>query len=163
MLPKIVSLISIVLLLGWMLYFMMGGLTLLILKHDDQSDQRLVRGFFHVHYLALITIASLGALSSAVADRRMIAASIGCIAIIGFTARQLIVSRMDRLRSTMSATDVPAIRTFRRLHVAGLALNLMLLSGFVFVLSRSSAEIVSCVDIPAGCRGEGCRVQCSLL
>ena len=163
MLPKIISLISIVLLFGWMLYFFLGGLPLLIVKHDDASDSRLVRGFFHIHYLVLMSIASIGALSSAFADRRLLAASFGCIALFGFAARRTIVPRMDRLRSTMSATDVLAIRSFRRLHVIGIAFNFVLLVGLLAALSASSAQMVSCSDLPPGCREGECRVQCSLL
>lgn len=163
MLAKAIFLMSIAALLAWMLYFMLGSLPLLILKHDDASDSQLVRGFFNVHYLVLMSIASIGTLSAIIADRRFLAASIACIALIGFTARKLIVARMDQLRSTLSATNTPAIQKFRKLHITGLALNLCLLIGFVSALSLASAEIISCVEIPPGCRGDGCRAQCSLL
>ena len=163
LLPKIVSLISVVALLGWMIYFFLGALPLLIVKHDDASDSRLVRGFFDVHYLALMAIATIGALSSAFADRRLMAAALGCIALVGFFARRLIVPRMDQLRSTLSAADAPAVRRFRRLHVGGLVLNVFLLIGFIAVLVASSAQIVSCSELPPGCREGECRVQCSLL
>lgn len=163
MLPKVISLISIVALLAWMVYFMMGCLPLLILKHDDPSNSQLVRGFFNIHYLALVCIASIGALSSAISDRRALAMSIACLAVAGFAARLLIVSRMDRLRTTMHASDAPAIQRFRRLHIAGLLLNVVLLGGFFTALGLASAEIVTCIETPPGCRGDGCRVQCSLL
>ena len=163
MLPKILSLISIVLLLAWMVYFMAGCLPLLILKHDDPSDSQLVRGFFDVYYLVLMGIAAVGTLSCAFSDRRLLATALACIALIGFTARRMIVSRMDRLHATMSATDAPAIRRFRRLHVTGIVLNIFLLVGFFSALSLSSADIMSCIETPPGCRGDGCRVQCSLL
>ena len=163
MLPKIISLISIVALLAWMIYFMMGCLPLLILKHDDPSDSQLIRSFFDVYYLVLMGIAAVGTLSSAVSDRRLLATAIACIALIGFAARRVIVSRMDRLRGTMSATNALAIQTFRRLHIGGIVFNIFLLAGFLSVLGLSSADIVSCAETPPGCRGEGCRVQCSLL
>jgi hypothetical protein len=162
-LPKIFSLISIVLLMGWMLYLLLGSMPLLIVKHDDPSDSRLVRGFFDVHYKVLVLFASIGALSAALADRRLLAAYIGCMALIGVAAHRIIVHRMDTLRGTMHAADDPAIRLFRRLHVAGLLLNVLLLAGFMAALSASSADIVSCVQIPPGCQGDACRVQCSLL
>ena len=163
MLPKILSLISIVLLLGWMIYFLAGCSPLLILKHDDPTDSRLIRGFFDVHYLALMGIAAVGSISSAVSDRRLLAMAMVCIALIGFTARRMIVARMDLLRGTMSAVDAPAIRKFRRLHITGLVLSFFLLIGFFSVLGLASAEIVSCVPTPPECRGDGCRVVCSLL
>ena len=162
MLPKIVSLVSIVLLSGWMIYFMMGGLPLLILKHDDASDSRLVRGFFDVHYLVLTSIAAIGTLAAAFSDRRLLAVAIGCIALIGFTARRIIVTRMDRLRGTMTATDAPAIKRFRRLHVSGMVLNVVLLTGFFTSLGLSSADIVTCVQTrpDAAARVARCSVRC---
>ena len=163
MLPKIISLISIVTLLGWMFYFLVGGSPLLILKHDDPSDSRLVRSFFDVHYLALMSLAAVGTLSSALADRRLLAAAFAGIACIGFIARRVIVARMDRLRDTITATDTTVISRFRRLHVAGLVLNIFLLAGFISALGLSTADIVTCVETPPGCRGNGCRVLCSLL
>lgn len=161
-LPKLLSLTSMVVLLGWMLYCLVGGLPLLTLKHTDPSDSRMVRGFFNVHYLVLMSFAVMGMLSAAVMERYTLAAATGCIAIVGFTARRLIVMRMDRLRSTMTPVDAPAIRQFRRLHVTGLALNVVLFVGFVSALTLASAEIVTCQDTPPGCRGPDCRVLCSL-
>ena len=163
MLPKIISLISIVALQAWMIYLIMGCLPLLILKHDDPSDSQLIRGFFDVHYRVLMGIAAVGTLSSAFSDRRLLAMAFACIALSGLAARRVIVARMDRLRGSMSATDVASIRTFRRLHVTGIGLDILLLVGFISALSLSSADILSCVETPPGCRGDACRVQCSLL
>ena len=163
MLPKIISLVSVILLMGWMFYCVVGGLPLLVLKYDHPSDSRLVRGFFEVHYLVLMTIAAVGALSAALSNRPLLATAIACIALAGFTARRTIVLRMDRLRSTMSVADAPAIRKFRTLHISGIVLSVFLMAGLISALIFSSADMVSCVDTPPGCRGEGCRVQCSLL
>ncbi len=163
MLPKIISLISIVALLAWMTYFFMGCLPLLILKHDDPQDSQLVRGFFNVHYFALIGIATVGSSSAALADRRFLALVIAAIVLFGIAARLLLVPRMDKLRGAMGATDAPLIKAFRRLHLTGIMLNVLLLAGFLSALSLASAEIVSCQNIPPGCQGDACRVQCSLL
>ena len=163
MLPKVLSLISIVLLLAWMFYFMVGCLPLLILKHDDESDSRLVRGMFAVHYLVLMCIAAVGALSCALAGRPTLAAVIAFIALYGLLARQMIVPRMDQLRDARITTDAPTKVKFKRLHITGLTLNIVLLGGFVSFLSLLSAEIATCVETPPGCRGDSCRVQCSLL
>ena len=50
----IVALISTVVLLVWMGFFMMGSLPLLILKHDTPVDSRFIRGLFNVYYVALM-------------------------------------------------------------------------------------------------------------
>ena len=141
MLPKIISLIAIVALLLWMFFFVAGGLPLLILKHDTPSDSKFVRGFFDVHYLVLVGIAAVGVMSSVLSDHRILAIFMASIGLIGFTARRAIVSRMDQLRVTMSATDTLAIRRFRWLHVAGLVLNVFLLVGLVSALILSPPEM----------------------
>jgi len=129
---------STVALLVWMGYFMLGCLPLLILKHDTPTDSRFIRGFFNLYYLVLMGIAAVGAMSFAFSDRRFIGMVIAmaCIAFIGFAARRTLVSRMDRLRSTMTATDALAIRGFRRLHVAGIVLNVVLLVGFGLAVTQ---------------------------
>jgi hypothetical protein len=136
MLPKVVAYISTVALLVWMAYFMLGCLPLLILKHDTPVDSGFIRGFFNIYYLVLMGIASVGALTFALSDRRFMAMAMACIAFIGFAARRAIVPRMDRLRSMMTATDALAIRGFRRLHVTGILLNVFQLVGFGLALTQ---------------------------
>jgi hypothetical protein len=45
------------------------------------------------------------------------------IGVVAFWSRRVILSRMDRLRMTMTATDTAGIRQFRKLHVLGMSLN----------------------------------------
>jgi len=134
----IVALISTVALLVWMGFFMMGSLPLLILKHDTPLDARFIRGLFNVYYLAIMATAAAGALSYAFAERLLIALALACIAALGFAGRYWFVSRMDMVRSTMTADDSGAIRRFRRLHIAGMLLNVVLLVAFCFGLTRVS-------------------------
>jgi hypothetical protein len=58
-------------------------------------------------------------------------AAVGSVAL---WSRRAILSRMDALRMTMSATDAGAIRQFRRLHVLGMCLNVVQLVVICFVL-----------------------------
>lgn len=114
---------TIVLLLVWMGFFMLGSLPLMILKHDTPMDARFIRGLFDVYYKAVIVVASAGTLASAVAGRHRLLVAMAVIGAIAFTSRGFILSRMDRLRTTMTATDAVGIRQFRQLHVAGMVLN----------------------------------------
>jgi hypothetical protein len=45
---------------------------------------------------------------------------------------------MDVVRGTMTADDTSAIRQFRRLHVAGMLVNFLLLAAFCFGMTRVS-------------------------
>jgi len=136
MLPKAIAFVSTVALLVWMGYFLLGCLPLLILKHDTPADARFIRGFFNVHYVVLMGIATVGVLGFAVLDRRFMALVMACVACVGFAARRAFLARMDRLRSTMTNTDPLAIRGFRQLHVAGIILNVGLLVGFGLAITR---------------------------
>jgi hypothetical protein len=134
----IVTLVSTVLLLVWMGFFMMGSLPLLILKHDTPVDARFIRGLFKLYYVAIMATGAVGALSSALAGRPVIALALGCVAGLGFAGRHWLISRMDVVRSTMTADDSPAIRRFRRLHIAGMLVNVMLLAAFCIGMTRVS-------------------------
>ena len=116
---------TLVLLLVWMGFFMLGSLPLMILKHDTPMDARFIRGLFDVYYKAVIVVASAGTLAHAFARRPAMTAVMVAIGAVAFCSRRMILSRMDRLRLTMTATDAAGIRQFRRLHVVGMVLNVV--------------------------------------
>jgi hypothetical protein len=134
----IVALISTVVLLVWMGFFMMGSLPLLILKHDTPIDSRFICGLFNVYCVAIMGTAAVGGVSCALAGRLVIALALSCIAGFGFAGRYWLVSRMDTVRRTMTADDSAAIARFRRLHIAGMLLNVALLAAVCFGLTRVS-------------------------
>lgn len=134
----VVVLISTVALLVWMGFFMMGSLPLLVLKHDTPLDARFIRGLFNLYYLAIMITATVGASSSALANRPTIALGLGFVGACGFAGRRWLVARMDRVRSTMTADDSVGIRRFRRLHIAGMLLNVALLAGFCIGMTQVS-------------------------
>jgi hypothetical protein len=114
---------TLVLLLVWMGFFMLGSLPLLILKHDTPLDARFIRGLFDVYYKAVMIVASAGALTHALAHRPISAAGLLAIGAVAFFSRVAILARMDRLRFGASPLDSAGIRRFRKLHVLGMALN----------------------------------------
>ena len=123
MLTNVAPFATIVILLVWMGFFMFGSLPLMILKHDTPLDARFIRGLFDVYYKAVMVTSGAGLLASAVGGRAVIAVGMACIGLIAFFSRQGILSRMDRLRAAMTATDALRIRQFRQLHVLGMVLN----------------------------------------
>lgn len=134
----IVALISTVALLVWMGFFMMGSLPLLVLKHDTPLDSRFIRGLFNVYYVAIMITATIGAVSYALAGRPAIAFALACVTTLGFAGRYWLVSRMDLIRSTMTAEDSSAIQQFRRLHITGMLINVALLAGYCFGMTQVS-------------------------
>ena len=134
----ILALIASVVLVVWMGFFLMGTLPLLILRHDTPVDSRFIRGLFNVYYVAIMSTAAVGALGAAFAGRAAIALAFACVAGLGFAGRYWLVARMDLVRSTLTADDAAAIAQFRRLHIAGMLLNVALLAAFCFGLTRVS-------------------------
>jgi hypothetical protein len=123
MLTRVAPFATLVLLLVWMGFFMLGSLPLMILKHDTPLDARFIRGLFDVYYKAVMVVAALGTLAHALAERPVTTAAMALLGGIAFCSRRVILSRMDRLRMTMTVTDTEGIRRFRRLHVLGMVLN----------------------------------------
>ena len=123
MLESIAPLATIVILLVWMGFFMLGSLPLMILKHDTPLDARFIRGLFDVYYKAVMVAAALGTLAHALAHRSVTAVGLALVGVVAFASRRFILTRMDRLRATMTVTDTEGIRRFRALHVLGMVLN----------------------------------------
>ncbi len=136
MLPIVFALMATVLLLVWMGFFMMGSLPLLILKHDTPLDSRFIRGLFNVYYLAVMFTGSAAALCFAWSGRPIFSVGMAFIAGLAFSLRRwLIIPRMDLLRGTIPAVDVSA-RQFRRLHIAGMTLNVVQLGTVAWALTK---------------------------
>ena len=76
----------------------------------------------HLRLLATVAAAA-GTLAHALAHRPATTAVMAAVGAIAFWSRRGILSRMDRLRTTMTAHDAAGIRRFRRLHVLGMVLN----------------------------------------
>lgn len=163
MAPKVVSLMSIVVQLGWMIYFILGSALMAILKYDEPNDARIVRNFFNVHYVALVGIAVIGALSGTLSGRVLIAGTAVLVCLYAVFAKLTIVGAMDRLLLITTLMNSAEIATFRRCYAAGLAAGILMLAVFLGVLIQSSGNFVTCVDVPPGCLGAECRVQCSFL
>ncbi|MES2246921.1 MAG: hypothetical protein V4645_06555 [Pseudomonadota bacterium] len=136
MLPIVVALMATVILLVWMGFFMMGSLPLLVLSHDTPLDSRFIRGLFNVYYVAVVLTASAAALSYAWCGKPFFAIGMAFIAGLAFALRRwLIIPRMDLLRHTIPAT-VTSIVQFRKLHIAGMVLNVMQLGTVAWALTQ---------------------------
>jgi len=136
MLAIVIALIATVVLLVWMGFFMMGSLPLLVLKHDTPLDSRFIRGLFNVYYVAVILTASAAALSYAWSGKPPFALGMAFIAALAFALRRwIIIPRMDILRHTIPAADTSIFR-FRRLHIAGMMLNVAQLCTVAWALTQ---------------------------
>ena len=124
MLPKVLALVSTVLMLMSLGFFVLGSTPLLILKHDVPMDSKVVRQVFHYCYRLVAVMAAAASLGFALQGRFELAPFLAGIAGLALTLRHWILRRMDELRTTMHDGDTEAIRQFRRLHITGIGLNL---------------------------------------
>ena len=121
-------------------YFLLGGLPLLILKHDVPLDAKFVRAFFNVYYRVAFWAALGAAASYALWGRIVFAAGALALAVAVMLMRKYLMSAMHEIGSQIEGDNEEPIRRFRRIHGAALLINLALLVLLVWgtiQLSRS--------------------------
>jgi hypothetical protein len=136
MLSKALALVSTVLLLMSLGFSVLGATPLLILKHKLPMDSRVVRQVFHYCYRLVAVVAIAASISHALEGRALLSLCTGGIALMAVAVHHWMLTRMDVLRTTMHDGDFHAIRQFRALHVAGLAVNLALLAAAIWAIRQ---------------------------
>ena len=126
------ALFSTIPLLMCMGYFFMGSLPLLILKHDTPMDSRFIRGFFNTYYVAVLCAAALPTISFALVGQAAFSACMAAIAALALLLRKKVLPYMDALRLRIESAESAAIADFRRIHIAGMALNFVQLAVLVW-------------------------------
>jgi len=121
-------------------YFLLGGLPLLILKHDVPLDAKFVRAFFKVYYRIAFWSALGAAVSYAAWGRIAFAVGALAIAAIVVLLRSRFIRAMEAIGEQITESDAEPVRRFRRMHGAALLINVALLIVLVWgtiQLSRS--------------------------
>lgn len=122
-------------------YFLLGGIPLLVLKHDMALDARFIRAFFNLYYRAAFWT-SLGACSSyALWGRFAFAAGAAAMAAMAVLLRHRLVPAMQSLGERIAESDARAIRSFRQVHAAALLVNLAQLVVLVWGLIELSRQL----------------------
>ena len=106
-------------------YFLMGGLPLLILKHDVSLDARFIRGFFNLYYRLAVAFSLLACLSYAAWGKPVFATGAAAIAAMSWALRKVLLRIMEQLGSQIEMGDIAAIARFRRVHGLALLINLV--------------------------------------
>ena len=105
-------------------YFLLGGLPLLVLKHDIPLDARFIRSFFNVYYRAAFW-ASLGAaVSFALWGQVFLAIGAAGLAGVAVLLRMRLVPAMQQLCAEIETSTEGAIQRFRKVHGTALVVNL---------------------------------------
>jgi hypothetical protein len=116
------------------LYFILGSIPLLVLKHDTPLDARFVRGFFNIYYVAAVVTAGATAISYAFAGRAMLATGAAALALLAVVLRGQVIPKMDALGAQIQSNYMDAIPGFRRTHVTAIAINIVQLVVIVWSL-----------------------------
>jgi hypothetical protein len=135
-LSKAFPLLSIVVLLFPMIVFMFASPPLLVLKHDTPVDSRFIRNLFNVYYIVVMTIATLDATGFAFRGQSAATLALGGLIVFVFVLRRWVISNMDKLRDAMTRGDPMAVPRFRRLHIAGMVLNVCQLGAVASGMTR---------------------------
>lgn len=122
-------------------YFLLGGLPLLILKHDVPLDARFIRGFFRVYYRAAFCT-SLGASASfALWGRFAFAAGAAAIALLSVLLARHLIRAMQELGDSIETSGAQAVAGFRKVHAVALSLNLAQLVVVVWGVLQLSQQL----------------------
>ncbi|WP_440108350.1 hypothetical protein [Acidovorax sp. BL-A-41-H1] len=105
-------------------YFLLGGLPLLILKHDEPMDARFVRSFFDLHYRAAFWVAIGAAVSYALWGRYVFAIGAAILSVAATLLRKYVLPLMQQLGRQIESGQAEAVQRFRRIHTAVLLINL---------------------------------------
>jgi hypothetical protein len=122
-------------------YFLLGGLPLLVLKHDDVLDAQFIRGFFNFYYKAAFWTAVGACASFALWGRFGFALGAAALAGVAILLRRSLVPAMHQLATRIEANDATAIRHFRRVHATALFINLVQLAVVVWGILQLSRAV----------------------
>ena len=103
-------------------YFLLGSIPLLILKHDTPVDSNFIRSFFNLYYKVAIFVAAGAALRYAV------------ISALCFMLRRTVIAKMDALKAHIHADNIEAIPEFRKIHFQAIQVSFVLLITVVWSL-----------------------------
>jgi hypothetical protein len=118
------------------LYFILGSIPLLVLKHDTPLDARFVRAFFNIYYKGAVVTAGATSVSYALAGRPALATGAAALALLAIVLRKKIIPKMDALGARIQSS-MDAIPGFRRTHVTAIAINVIQLVAIVWSLVAS--------------------------
>jgi len=115
-------------------YFLLGSVPLLILKHDTPLDGKFIRSFFNLYYRVAAFVGAAATLSYAFSGRPWFALGAAVIAVLSVVLRRTIIAKMDLLRSQIQTTDFEAIPEFRKIHFRAILISLVQLVVVVWSL-----------------------------
>lgn len=116
-------------------YFLLGSVPLLILKHDTPVDGNFIRSFFNLYYRVAIVVAAGAALSYALSNRPWFALGAALIAMLSLYLKRMVIGKMDALKAQIQTDDIEAIPEFRKTHFMAILISFIQLVVVVWSLT----------------------------
>jgi hypothetical protein len=126
-----VAAIAAVILLFPMGYFLLASPPFLLVRLDIEPVALLLRGLFNAYFVMMSIAGAVVTLAFAVAGRPRSAICIGFMTAFAVSGCRWFLQRLDVQLRARDAGDPGAARRLRRLHLAGMLGNAILLLGFV--------------------------------
>ncbi len=123
MMPSPVVLFATIILLLPMGYFLLQAPAFLLVRLDNPTVTRLLRGMFNIYFVVLAVAGAIGTLAFAVDGRFIIAVGIGLIVTFAVLARRWFLRHMDAELRARDTGDPDAVHRLRRLHWGGMLFN----------------------------------------
>jgi hypothetical protein len=137
----IFALLFTVALLVTSVYFLLGSIPLLTLKHDTPLDARFVRSYFNIYYRAAIFAALGTCLSYALSGRHVIALGGAALALLAVIMHRQIIPKMDLLGPKIQISPGNALPAFKRVHMTAIVVNLVQICFMVWSLVFTSMQL----------------------
>jgi hypothetical protein len=119
-------------------YFLLGSVPLLILKHDTPVDGNFILSFFNLYYRVAAFVAGAATLTYAFSGRPWFAVGAAVIAVLSVVLRRTIIAKMDALQqhiqNQIQTTDIEAIPEFRKIHFKAILISFVQLVVVVWSL-----------------------------
>lgn len=125
-------------LLAVTVYFLLGSVPLLTLKHDNPVDARFIRSFYITYYRFALGASTGTAFSYALAARPGFALGAAGIAGLTWKLRRSFIPAMDALGAQIQEGSAHAVAGFRRIHTRAIQINLGQLAVILASLILSS-------------------------
>ena len=134
--PDPVAILAIVVLLLPQAYFLFASPSFLFVSLAIPGVTVLLRVLFSLHFKLLIGAGGLSALAFLVTGRPAMACVPAAVALAALLARPRFLAAFDEAIARRDLGEVAAVGRLRRLHVAGMAANGMVLIGLLVAFPR---------------------------
>jgi hypothetical protein len=119
-------------------YFLLGSVPLLILKHDTPVDGKFIRSFFNLYYRVAAFVSGAATLTYAFSGRPWFAVGAAVIAVLSVVLRRTVIAKMDALQqhiqNQIQTTNFEAIPEFRKIHFRAILISIVQLVAVVWSL-----------------------------